>query len=229
MVALLGFAIGLFVFNSVIMPRLIHGRPEVLVPDLSNLSVEQAAAELAALGLELGRSGSRFDSSVPRGFILSQDPLPGTSVRQRRKVMVMVSQGEEFGAVPGTVGSTLRGAVLAIEHSGLGFAGTTRAPSNDVGPDVVAASDPAPGAIVPSNWPVGLLVATGPVEEGFVMPGLLGRDAAAVHHTLEGAGFRVEVRGNEANGIVLYQNPAAGSYVARGATIFVQAGGRARK
>jgi len=44
MVALLGFAIGLFVFNSVIMPRLIHGRPEVLVPDLSNLSVEQAAA-----------------------------------------------------------------------------------------------------------------------------------------------------------------------------------------
>jgi len=28
---------------------------------------------------------------------------------------------------------------------------------------------------------------------------------------------------------VLYQNPAAGSYVARGATIFVQAGGRARK
>ena len=108
---------------------------------------------------------------------LAQDPLPGTSVRARRKIMVMVSEGEEFEAVPGTVGSTVRGAVLAIEHSGLGFAGTTRAPSNDVGPDVVAASDPAPGAIVPSNWPVGLLVATGPVDEDYVMRALLGLDA----------------------------------------------------
>jgi serine/threonine-protein kinase len=229
LVALAAFALGLGVFNSVIMPRLIHGRPEVLVPDLSNLSVEQAEAELEALKLELGRSGARFDPSVPRGFILAQDPLPGTSVRTRRKILVMVSQGEEFEAVPGVVGSTLRGAVLAIEHSGLGFAGTTRAPSNDVGPDMVAASDPAPGAIVPNNWPVGLLVATGPLEEDFVMPALLGQEAASAHHALEDAGFNVEVRGSEKNGMVLYQNPAAGSRVVRGATIFIQAGGRARK
>jgi beta-lactam-binding protein with PASTA domain len=196
LVALAAFALGLGVFNSVIMPRLIHGRPEVLVPDLSNLSVEQAEAELEALKLELGRSGARFDPSVPRGFILAQDPLPGTSVRTRRKILVMVSQGEEFEAVPGVVGSTLRGAVLAI---------------------------------VPNNWPVGLLVATGPLEEDFVMPALLGQEAASAHHALEDAGFNVEVRGSEKNGMVLYQNPAAGSRVVRGATIFIQAGGRARK
>jgi len=138
LMALAAFAVGLWVFNSAIMPQLIHASAEVRVPDLSNLSYEQAEKLLAGQQLRLGRSGERFDASVPRGFILAQDPLPDTPVRVRRRIMVMVSEGEEFSAVPEMVGSSPRGAALAIDHAGLGFAGTTRAPSDDVGEGMVA-------------------------------------------------------------------------------------------
>ena len=225
LVALLAFAIGISIFNSLIMPRLIHSSAEVRVPDLSNLSYDQAEAVLAGRQLRLGRSGGRFDPSVPAGFILAQDPLAGTLVRVRRKVMVMVSEGEEFAAVPGTVGSMLRGAALAIEHAGLGYSGSTRASSDDLGEGMVVASDPAPGTVVPHNWPVGLLLSNGPSEEGYVMPNLLGRDFETVKVQLVASGFVLKAP-QRGGAVVIFQNPAAGSWVARGATVFIQGGGR---
>lgn len=225
LLALLAFGTGLTVFNSVIMPRLIHSSAEVRVPDLSNLSYEQAEKLLEGQQLRLGRSGERFDVSVPSGFILAQDPLPDTPVRVHRRVMVMVSQGEEFSAVPEMVGSSLRGAAMAIDHAGLGFAGTTHAPSDDVGEGMVVASDPPPDAVMPHNWPVGILLSSGPTGESYVMPDLLGREFEPVMGQLAALGFKVEARGRRSSGPVIFQNPAPGSRVAAAATVNIQAGG----
>ena len=226
--ALLAFVTGGTVFNSLIMPRLIHSSTEVRVPDLSNLSYEQAEKLLDSQQLRLGRSGERFDASVPRGFILAQDPLPDTPVHVQQRVMVMVSQGEEFSAVPEMMGSSLRGAALAIEHAGFGFAGTTRAPSDDVGENMVVASDPPPDAVMPHNWPVGILLSSGPTRESYLMPDLLGRELEPVLGQLAALGFRVEARGRRGSGLVIFQNPAPGSRVAAGAAVSLQAGGTAR-
>lgn len=228
LLGLLAFAIGLTVFNSVIMPRLIHGAAEVPVPDLSNLSYEQAERLLESHQLRLGRSGERFDASVPRGFILAQDPIPETQVRVRRRVVVMVSLGEEFSTVPELVGASLRGATLALEHAGLGFSGTTRAPSDDVGEGMVVASDPPPDTVVPHNWPVGILLSSGPNEDSYVMPDLLGRDTETLQGQFAGLGFRVAVRGRRGSGPAIFQNPAPGSRLAAGAAVLLQAGGGAR-
>ncbi len=228
LMALVAFAVGLWVFNSAIMPRLIHASAEVRVPDLSNLSYEQAEKLLADQQLRLGRAGERFDASVPRGFILAQDPLPDTPVRVRRRVMVMVSEGEEFSTVPEMVGSSMRGAALAIDHAGLGFSGTTRAPSDDVGEDMVTASDPPSDTVVPHNSPVGILLSSGPADEEYVMPDLLGRESLVVESQLAALGFRVETRGRRGGGLVIFQNPAPGSRVTAGATVLIQSGGLAR-
>ena len=228
LLALLAFAIGLTVFNSIIMPRLIHSDAEVRVPDLSNLSYEQAEGVLQARDLRLGRAGERFDPSVPSGFILAQDPLADTPVRSGRRVMVMMSLGEEFSAVPEMVGSSVRGATLAIEHAGLGYSGSTRAPSDDVGEAMIVASDPPAGAVMPHNWPVGLLISSGPNEELFVMPDLLGRDFETAQGQLAALGFKVEAQGRRGRGAVILQSPSPGSQIARGAKVTIQAGGRAQ-
>src|SRR5206468_8922968 len=94
--AVAAFAIGLLVFNNMIMPRLVHSLGEVRVPDLGNLTVEQGEQALRPLGLTLSRAGERFDPSVPRGFIITQDPAPETPVRGKKLVTVVVSLGEEF-------------------------------------------------------------------------------------------------------------------------------------
>jgi hypothetical protein len=221
------FATGLFVFNNLVMPRLIHSRGVVTVPDVSNLTVEQAEKQLAPLGLQLSRSGERFDPSVPSGFILSQDPRPDTPVRGRRRVSVMVSLGEEYSSVPELYGESLRGARLLVARAGLAVGGITRAPSDDVGEGLVVASDPPAERVLPRNTPVALLVSTGPGTEQFVMPELLGREIGSVRRQLEALGFRVLVPPAGASyGTIVFQDPPPGSRITGDATIVLQATGR---
>ena len=221
------FAIGLVLFNNLFMPRLIHVGGEVRVPDLTNLTVEQAEQALRANGLQLSRAGERFDPAVPRGFIVMQDPPPQTTVRGKRRVLVVVSLGEEFSSVPELFGATLRGARILIVRAGLSVGGITRAPSEDVGEGLVAATDPPAESVLPREAAVNLLVSTGSAGESTVMPDLLGRDLLSARRQLEAFGFRVlSPEGAGSRGIVIFQNPPAGSRIERGATITLQGTGR---
>jgi len=225
--AVAAFATGLYVFNNLVMPRLVHGGGVVRVPDVSNLTFEQAQQQLAPLGLQLSRAGERFDPSVPSGFVLSQDPPPDTPVRGRRRVMVVLSLGEEFSSVPELHGESLRGARLLIERAGLTVGGITRAPSDDLGEGLVVATDPPAESVLPRNARVSLLVSTGSGVETFVMPELLGREIGSVRRQLEALGFRVLVPPAGATfGTIVFQDPAPGSRITRDATIVLQATGR---
>jgi beta-lactam-binding protein with PASTA domain len=225
--AMLAFFTGLLLFNNLIMPQLIHGTSEVKVPDLANLTFEQAEKEVSAAGLQLSRAGERFDPSVPSGFILSQDPPEGTPVRGRKRIMVVVSLGEEFSSVPEVFGESLRGARLLIERAGLAVGGLTRAPSEEVGEGLIAGTDPPAESVLPRGTPVGLLVSTGAGEELFMMPDLLGREIGGVRRQLEALGFRVVTPPAVPSiGGIVFQDPAPGSRITRDATIMLQATGR---
>ncbi len=227
LIAVAAFAIGLTLFNNLVMPRLIHGVADVRVPDLSNLSLEQAERQLAMLGLPLSRAGERFDAAVPRGFIVSQDPPADTPVRGRRRVSVVVSLGEEFSSVPELFGESVRGARLLVERAGLRVAGITRAPSSEVGEGLVVASDPPAEGVLPRDAPVGLLVSSGAGREYFVMPDLLGREIAGVRRQLEALGFKVATPPAAPSiGTIVLQEPAPGSQITRDQTILLQATGR---
>src|SRR5439155_24570937 len=144
----------LFLFNNAIMPRLIHSAGEVRVPDLGNLTVEQAEKALQPIGLQLSRAGERFDPSVPRGFILSQDPGAETPVRGTRRVLVIVSLGEEFSSVPSLFGESVRTAQYLLERAGLRMGPITRAPSDEVGDGLVVGTDPPGESVLARETPV---------------------------------------------------------------------------
>lgn len=225
--ALAAFAVGLGVFNGVVMPRLIHSTGEVQVPDLANLTVDQAELALRPTGLVLSRAGERFDAGVPRGFILAQDPPQGTPVRGRTRVLVTVSLGEEFSSVPELFGESRRSAQLLLERAGLRLAGTTRAPSEEVGQELVVTSDPPAESVLPRGAAVALLVSTGQGPEEFVMPDLAGRELNGVRRQLEALGFRVEVPPGAPNvGAIVSQVPPPGSRVTRDTEVTLQATGR---
>lgn len=224
---LLAFAVGLGIFNRIVMPRLIHSGGQVLVPDLQNLTLEQAEKALKPSGLTLSRAGERFDPSVPRGFILSQDPAPDTPVRGKGRVLVTVSLGEEFSSVPELFGQSRRGAQLLLERAGLRIGGSTRAPNDEAGQDLVAGSDPPAETVLPRGSAVSLLVSTGPGPEVFVMPDLTGREISGVRRQLEALGFRVLVPPAAASvGPIVSQSPQAGSRVSTDVQIVLQATGR---
>jgi serine/threonine-protein kinase len=225
--ALVAFATGLLVFNSLLMPRLIHGIGEVQVPDLRNLTLEQAEQTLAPLDLQVSRAGERFDPSVPRGFVLSQDPAPGTAVRGRRRVSVVVSLGEEFSSVPELFAESQRSAEQLLRSAGLRLGAITRAPSAEVGEGLVAGSDPPPESVLPQGSSVSLLISSGSGDRSFVMPELVGREVGGVRRQLEALGFRVLVpSGGPAVGTIVAQRPPAGSRITLATEIVLQASGR---
>jgi len=225
--AMLAFVTGVLVFNGLVMPRLIHGIGHVEVPDLRNLTLEQAERALRPGGLQLSRAGERFDPGVPRGFILDQDPAPGTTVRGRKRISVVVSLGEEFSSVPELSGESQRNAEQLLRSAGLTLGSVTRAPHEEVGEGLVAGSDPGPESVLPQGSPVHLLVSTGPGEESFVMPDLAGREIGGVRRQLEALGFRVTTpHGAAAMGTIVSQRPAAGSRITRSVDIVLQATAR---
>ncbi len=226
-IAAVAFGTGLGLFNSLLMPQLVHRRGEVRVPSLANLSEAQAEEALRTVGLKLSHSGERFDPAVPRGLILQQDPPPQTPVRVGRRVLVVLSLGEEFSSVPELFGASLRGARVLIERAGLSVGGITRAPSDDVGEGLVAGTDPPAESVLPRESAVGLLVSTGSASEAFVMPELFGRDLAVARRQLEAYGFRVLTpEGPGGRGLVIFQTPAPGSRVDRNTVITLQGTGR---
>jgi beta-lactam-binding protein with PASTA domain len=197
------------------------------VPDLANLTLEQSEQSLRPLGLQLSRAGERFDPAVPRGFVLSQDPEAGTSVRGRRRVSVVVSLGEEFSSVPELFGESMRAARLLISRSGLRVGAVVRAPSEEVGEGLIAGSDPGPEMVLPRDTPVHLLVSTGARGESYVMPDLAGREIGGVRRQLEAIGFRVHTPpGGGSHGTIVTQEPAAGSRISRETPIVLLATGR---
>jgi len=225
--AVTAFATGLVVFNSLVMPRLIHGIGEVRVPDVRNLTLEQAEQALRSLDLQVSRAGERFDPAVPRGFVLWQDPSAGTAVRGRKRISVVVSLGEEFSSVPELFGESQRSAEGLLRSAGLRLGVITRAPSEEVGEGLVAGSDPGPETVLPRDSPVSLLVSTGAGEESFVMPDLVGREVSSVRRQLDALGFRVQAPpGTASIGTIVTQSPAPGSRITRATTIQLQATGR---
>lgn len=223
--ALFAFGTGLWLFNSLVMPRLIHGISQAQVPDVRNLTLEQAEQALRVTDLQLSRAGERFDPTVPRGFILSQDPDPGTAVRGRKRVLVVVSLGEEFSSVPELFGESQRSAEQLLHSAGLKLGAITRAASEEVGDGLVAGSDPGPESVLPQGSTVDLLLSTGSGEESVVMPDLLGHEAQGVRRQLEALGFRVKLVGGS-SGSVIAQRPSGGSRITRETEIDLQATGR---
>ncbi|MGY8989611.1 MAG: PASTA domain-containing protein, partial [Flavobacteriales bacterium] len=55
------------------------------------LTIEEASIELEQLGLEYQVSDSVFTDSVPKGAIFTQNPIPGTFVKEGRLIYFTVN------------------------------------------------------------------------------------------------------------------------------------------
>ena len=96
------------------------GREVTDVPDVSNLSPQDAAAELEKAGLKLDDDIKREHSdTVPEGVIMSQQPAAGSQLSKGSKVSVTVSNGREKVKVPSLEGMNVSQAESVLSSLGL--------------------------------------------------------------------------------------------------------------
>lgn len=221
---LAAFLIGVALFNYVVMPLLVHQYNTVVVPDLKGRSKKQGEDILRSLSLSLYVARSEYDNDMPRGYILSQEPVPGEKVREGRRVVVVVSLGAKMQPVPPLAGLSLRQARIMLRREGLTVGRVARVMSSgDVGERVMA-SFPAEGRELIEGSKVDILVQVGGARRSYMMPDLQGQDLLFVREKLEAMGFRVgkvtyRYRRGAFPNTIIAQKPGPGARIREGDSI----------
>jgi serine/threonine-protein kinase len=212
--------------NGVITLRV--SSPTIAMPNVVGQARAQAAQTLAAKNL----TGNfvEEDSDQPPGTVLRSDPAAGGQVAKlpqggRPTVSVVIAR-EPLVAVPGVAGQNPFAAAATL--GGAGFQVTVAEEPNDTVPKgAVVRTDPAEGTPVPKGSPVTLYVSSGPST--VPMPSVVNlprANAEALLNQTLGLGVVVNLvnAGPTKKGIVVSQNPPAGTQVAKGTTVAIFVG-----
>lgn len=166
----------------------IHGR-EVTVPDLVGRTPAEARRVVETRGLQLEVERKFYSASVPEGRILSQVPSANTEVRRGWQVRIAQSLGPQRVQIPSALGETERAAEMNIQRRGLDVGSVAEIALPGATPDQVLAQSPLPDAHDVSDPKIGLLVATQPPPQAFVMPNFIGQPLASAKLVLQTAGL----------------------------------------
>ncbi|CAN5607996.1 N/A [soil metagenome] len=97
------------------------GSESISVPSLYGFTLDEAAAELESVGLELGSKDETESGDVAEGEILSQSLAAGDSVESGSSVDVTVSSGPESSRVPDVIGDNLQQAQAKLTSAGFTY------------------------------------------------------------------------------------------------------------
>ncbi|MCL6423469.1 Stk1 family PASTA domain-containing Ser/Thr kinase [Brachybacterium sp. JHP9] len=190
------------------------------VPAVEGMSLEQAQAQVDAVGLVLVEDEPAYSETVPEGSVISQS-AEAEALPAGGEVHVVLSQGREPIAVPDQSGRGADAAQSALESAGF-TVGRTQAHSPTVPAGSVISQSPAGGTAFRGDR-VSLVVSLGP--EMVAVPDVFRLSEADARAQLEAAGFAVAVeyeRGTPVLGTVYEQSAAAGSQAAKGSTVTIK-------
>jgi len=172
----------------------IHGS-EVTVPDLAGLSDADAASTLKSRGLNLSVENRFYATTVPANHVLSQSPIPGSSVRTGWQIRVTESLGVQQVPVPDVTGQQTHAADLMLRRLQFEVGLTAHLPA-PAPADIVLSQSPPPNVAGLDGPRVGLLVADD-LPDGlnqpasYVMPSLIGLTVAEANERLGPAGLHL--------------------------------------
>ncbi len=197
---------------------------EVEVPDLKNMTYDEAKEELDALGLKIKEGKEVPSTEIEEGRIVSQTPLKGTRIKQGRTVTVMLSAGEKSGVVPSLINKTFTSeseidALLAEYGYKLG---SVSYKESDAEEGIIIEQTPSAGSSADEGSRVDIVVSKGKKKP--TVPRLTGLSVEAAKSAITSAGFTVgEVIYGESNtykaGVVMEQQYAEGTELAKGTSI----------
>ncbi|MFB3880206.1 MAG: protein kinase [Armatimonadota bacterium] len=133
----------------------------VKVPDVVGMSGPAARELLANLGLDYREIGAKADDDVPRGAVLSEDPVAGSSVAPETVVKVVVSAGTSAIAVADVSQMSLAQAQKNLEAQGLAIGQVKEEYSDTVPAGYVARTLPSSGAKVVPGTAIDIVLSLG--------------------------------------------------------------------
>jgi len=193
-------------------------KPSYDVPDLSGMTLEQAASEVDDEKFEIVQTRLEFDESVPKGHIKDQSPLARDALKEGGTIRVVVSNGPRPREVPDLANLTAAEATAALAERQLQYAEGPAVYSDTVEKGRVVSWQPTDTAARDSV--VTVVLSKGKEPKEIPRESLADRAVDAVTNFLKNLGFNVgreEAFSDEVEkGQVISTSPAPGTAVQPG-------------
>jgi serine/threonine-protein kinase len=190
----------------------------IAVPLVRGLTVKEATALLAPLGLTLSIKEVVNDPKIPENQIMSQDPKVDTQVRSGSAIVVIVSGGLGQATVPNVQGQVATAAQQLLQTSPYNFVVTlVNEASSTIEQGRVIRTEPAIGAQSPAGSAITVFVSSG--GNKVAVPQLEGQVEVDARALLATAGLNLDIKyqdvpANDINiGKVITQGTDAGTLV----------------
>ena len=214
------FILGVIIANFVIMPSVVHKGREIEVPDVLQMALDSAVAELKKKGLEGVVTERRFDPIIEEGKVIIQEPLPKTKVKKGRIINLTVSLGPESIKVPYLTGIDIDKGKMIIKRLGFHLDSIEFIFSDTIPRNKIIRTVPDAEVELKKGDTIKLIISKGPVLK---MPNLSGKNIDDAKIILEKLGLIIgrieEVEGSGDKGSIIVQNPAPEQIVEPGDTV----------
>ncbi len=163
-----------------------------------------------------------YSESAPAGAIIAQDPPEGKRIPENGALLVSISKGSAYAALPSVAGLEASAAFALLERNG--FTPRRRyAPSTAIEAWHAVDTDPGAGTKLERPVRVALIVSTGPPKRP--VPSVAGLDADAAARALRDAGFAPVVDERPETGVtpgtILAVTPSAGTRTPLGSKVTI--------
>ena len=193
------------------------------IPQLTGLTQEAATAQIAKLPLTLAPVQEVFNSTIPKGYVISSNPASGTKVKRSTTVTIVVSKGIEQVALASYVGKSGEQALNELTAAGFNVTTTYAFSETKLAGEVIS-QKPAGGGTANKASAVTIIVSKG--SEFSYIPNLYSIEEAKAVRALQDLGLKVVVKriGKKAVKKVTNMAPKVGSKVKRGSTVTITVG-----
>jgi eukaryotic-like serine/threonine-protein kinase len=231
-VAVIAVVLAVVVFNKLLGGGSGGGKT-TSVPNITNLSTQQAATKLTAAGLKLGSSTCSGDAAnsttVAAGLIISQQPANGSTATTGTGVNYCVSAGATQKKLPDT--ASLNSNTKATVEQTLNSNGFNNLQESDQASSTVPSGNvidlqdtsakSIAGQAEPVTMQIVVVVSSGPGNA--TVPPTLGQSCTAAAQTIQNAGFQTQTinqySNDVQNGNVISTDPGGNSPQAKGSTV----------
>jgi len=209
--------------NGVVKLTVSKGPERYVVPQLIGLTPEAAVNAIAKFPLTTGTITEVFNLEIPKGFVISADPAPGTKVRRDATINLVVSKGIETLALASYVGKIGEEALTELSEAGFDVT-VTYTYDEKIIPGGVISQNPTSGDI-PKGAKVELIVSKGSAFVTIPTKGIIGLKQEKARQILESLGLIVlDKPAGTKNKTVINVSPKAGTKVKRGSTVTIAVG-----
>jgi serine/threonine-protein kinase len=194
-------------------------REPVAVPNVVGIKQARAVDLIEGADLEANVQET-FSDNVPKAEVIDQDPAAGTRIAKGETVAITVSAGVEQVSVPKVSGKPDTEAIQILSNAGLDA--QVREVFSERDPGIVVGQNPKAGVEVAKGSSVVIRVSKG--VQTVAVPDVLFQSQSDAEAELQAAGLAadvVEVESDEAQGLVVGQDPEPGVEVDVGATVTI--------